>query len=79
MTNPSDASTDVRQFERACAYCGARFVVLVPRDATPTVLRDYHCPECGKSSEVHSSLPPLVRLVSPRTDGKTDAYQETIF
>ncbi|HSV54924.1 MAG TPA: hypothetical protein VLJ57_22565 [Burkholderiaceae bacterium] len=79
MTNSSDASTNVRQFERACTYCGARFSVTVLREAPPAVLRDYQCPDCGKSSEVHSSLPPLVRLVSRRTDGKSDNYQETIF
>ena len=38
-----------------------------------------HCPECGRGEEVHSLLPPLVRLLSPRTDGKSDRYQETIF
>ncbi len=80
MTHPSEARTDVRQFERACAYCGARFHVTVPREGGNTaLLRDYQCPECGKASEVRSLLQPLVRLIAPRTDGKTDAYQETIF
>lgn len=80
MTSPPEARNDVRQFEVACAYCGARFAVTVPRDGGETaVLRDYHCPECGKASEVRSLLPPLVRLLVPRTDGKSDAYQETIF
>jgi DNA-directed RNA polymerase subunit RPC12/RpoP len=80
MTEPNDAaSTQVRHFERSCAYCGARYAVTVPRASESAVLRDYHCPECGRGEEVHSLLPPLVRLLSPRTDGKSDSYQETIF
>jgi DNA-directed RNA polymerase subunit RPC12/RpoP len=80
MTTLPETRSDVRQFERTCVYCGARFAVTVPREGSATaVLRDYHCPECGKGSEVRSLLPPLVRLVAPRTDGKSDAYQETIF
>jgi hypothetical protein len=79
MTNPPDASAGVRQFERTCTYCGARLAVTIPRDAAAGVLRDYNCPECGKTFEVRSILPPLVRLIAPRNDGKTDSYQETIF
>lgn len=80
MTEPSDApSSQVRQFERTCGYCGARYAVTVPQAAVAAPLRDYHCPECGKTGEVHALLPPLVRLLAPRTDGKSDHYQETIF
>lgn len=82
MTNPpnaSTASTGVRQFERACTYCGARFAVTVSRKPLPGALHHYDCPECGKTSEIYSSLAPVVRLASLRTDGKSDNYQETLF
>ena len=40
---------------------------------------DCACPECGKSYEVEAAMQPGVRLVAPRTDGKDDRYQETMF
>ncbi|MDF2462686.1 MAG: hypothetical protein K0Q43_921 [Ramlibacter sp.] len=39
----------------------------------------YCCPECGKGYSTHAALPPLVSLLTKRTDGKNDGYQETMF
>lgn len=66
-------------FERSCGYCGARFRVLasqVPEHAQP---EDYACPECGKRYETEAAAEPEVLLLAPRTDGKQDRYQETMF
>jgi hypothetical protein len=39
----------------------------------------YACPECGKQYEAKAAMEPEVVLVGPRTDGKQDRYQETMF
>lgn len=65
-------------FESSCAYCGARFRVLAapPHD---THSEDYACPECGKHYEIDAQAEPEVQLLRPRSDGKRDRYQETMF
>ena len=78
MTDEASSDNGVRRFLQSCAYCGARSEITLPREPAAT-LQVYQCPECGKESEARSALPPLVRLVAPRTDGKSDAYQETLF
>jgi hypothetical protein len=71
-----ESTAGLRIFERSCAYCGARFRVLaMPGDFQ----EDYDCPECGKRYEIESYGEPEVTLLKPRTDGKTDRYQETMF
>lgn len=74
-----DAVTDVRRFEQGCAYCGARYRVTVPPQAVQEQVRSYHCPECNKETQIRASLPALVQLLAPRTDGRADPYQETFF
>ncbi len=66
-------------FVQSCAYCGARFEVLVSRLAGGDEHEDYACPECGKGYTTHAALSPLVSLLARRCDGKTDGYQETMF
>lgn len=66
-------------FVQSCAYCGARFEVLVSRQAGADEHEDYACPECGKGYTTHAALSPLVSLLAHRSDGKDDGYQETMF
>ncbi len=79
LPSPADAGLKRSGFERACIYCGARFHVELSRKSRDDGLQDYACPECGKTYEAQSALPPVVTLVARRTDGKTDRYQETMF
>ncbi|MBI2771263.1 MAG: hypothetical protein HYX47_16690 [Burkholderiales bacterium] len=66
-------------FVKSCAYCGARFAVFLSRQAGSDDEEDYGCPECGKGYTAHAALEPLVSLLAPRSDGKQDRYQETMF
>lgn len=66
-------------FERSCAYCGARFRVLVSHGPFADHLEEYGCPECGKRYETGAAHAPRVELLQPRRDGKTDRYQDTLF
>jgi predicted RNA-binding Zn-ribbon protein involved in translation (DUF1610 family) len=77
---PADPDTqgDLSVFEQSCAYCGARFRVLATRLPAEDA-QTYACPECGKSYEVEAAAEPQVQLLRPRTDGKNDRYQETMF
>jgi len=66
-------------FEKTCAYCGARFRVLATHLPDDPHREEYACPECGKTYEAEAASEPEVQLLGPRTDGKTDRYQETMF
>ena len=66
-------------FEKSCAYCGARFRVLATLTADHLHPEEYACPECGKSYVIRGVLEPQVQLLKPRTDGKGDRYQDTMF
>lgn len=66
-------------FETSCAYCGARFRVLATLQADEGRREEYACPECGKAYETDAVGEPEVQLLRPRTDGKHDRYQETMF
>jgi DNA-directed RNA polymerase subunit RPC12/RpoP len=66
-------------FEKACAYCGARFRVVLSHQPEADHSEEYACPECGKHYEAEAAQEPEVRLVGRRTDGKRDRYQETMF
>jgi hypothetical protein len=66
-------------FEKACDFCGARLEVSsVARQAEP---HPYHfaCPQCGKGYDISSFAPPHVRVLAPRSDGRTDGYEQTMF
>jgi DNA-directed RNA polymerase subunit RPC12/RpoP len=69
----------LRVFEKSCLYCGARFRVLASHLSRQDVPEAYACPECGKHYEIESAALPEVQLLKPRTDGKHDRYQETMF
>ena len=73
------ATTGLSIFEKSCGYCGARFRVLASRLPDEHVSEDYACPECGKRYELEAVMEPEVQLLHPRTDGKLDRYQETMF
>ena len=66
-------------FDKTCTYCGALFQVELARQDGGNPERVYACPECGKHYEVISALPPKVRLITARSDGKNGGYQETMF
>ena len=65
-------------FEETCAYCGAHFRVLAAQGTGGGATR-YACPDCGKTYELQAADEPEVHLLHGRTDGREDAYQETMF
>lgn len=73
------ATGSLSVFEQSCRYCGARFRVLATQPADETHVEEYACPECGKTYEVEAATEPEVQLLQPRSDGKDDRYQETMF
>lgn len=68
-----------RIFETCCGYCGARFRVLASPLPSAAQVQDYSCPECGRQYELDGLGDPQVLLLAPRSDGKQDRYQETMF
>lgn len=63
-----------------CDYCGAKYSLIVPTQAGHNEREDYYCPECQKRHYVRASLPIMmnnIRLIKPRTDGKTDRFSNT--
>jgi predicted RNA-binding Zn-ribbon protein involved in translation (DUF1610 family) len=66
-------------FEKSCSYCGARLRVLATQAPEDLHQEQYACPECGKSYVTAASSEPEVQLLRPRSDGKGDRYQETMF
>lgn len=66
-------------FEKTCSFCGARLRVLVSRLPDHPAHEDYHCPQCDKRYQVEAIQEPEVQLLAPRTDGRLDRYQETMF
>ena len=72
-------SLETGAFDKACDYCGARFEVAVARVSGSNRAQAFVCPQCGKHYEVRAAQAPSVRLIAPRTDGKKDRYQETMF
>jgi hypothetical protein len=73
------SQTELLCVERICGFCGARLevsVAAVPGEPKP---HTYSCPQCGKPDELESTGHPHVRVLAPRTDGRTGKYQETMF
>ena len=81
MSHPSVSETlfERSTLQKTCRYCGAQLEVRLARAPDGNEPFEYECPECGKEYEVEAALQPEVQLVAPRTDGKTDRYQETMF
>lgn len=74
-----DATLGLSVFEKSCAYCGARFRLVLSHRVDGDQPEEYGCPECGKQYQAEAALAPEVMLVGHRTDGKNDRYQETMF
>jgi hypothetical protein len=74
MTSP-----ELLCFERICGFCGAQLEVSCA--AMPGEAKSYHytCPQCGKPEDIGCTGHPHVRVLAPRTDGRTGLYQETMF
>jgi DNA-directed RNA polymerase subunit RPC12/RpoP len=66
-------------FEKSCAYCGARFRVLATHAPDDPHQEEYACPECGKSYATEAAGEPEVQLLRPRTDGRRNRYEDTMF
>ena len=66
-------------FEKSCTYCGARFRVVATHVTDDPHQEEYACPECGKGYAMAASSEPEVQLLKPRSDGKGDRYQDTVF
>ena len=66
-------------FETSCGYCGARFRVLAAYARDDPHQEDFSCPECGKHYAIEAAGEPEVQLLRPRSDGKDDRYQDTMF
>jgi hypothetical protein len=65
--------------ERICGFCGARLEVsaaAMPGEPKP---HHYSCPQCGKPEQIEVAGHPHVRVLAPRSDGRTGQYQETMF
>jgi len=65
--------------ERTCRFCGATLEVTAAEFAGEPQPHMYACPQCGKDDEVVSTGPPHVRVLRPRTDGRTGPYEQTMF
>jgi hypothetical protein len=65
--------------ETTCGYCGARLEVTAAAVEGEPKRHPYVCPQCGKAHRLTSTGHPHVRVLAPRTDGKTGKYQETMF
>ena len=61
--------------EQTCDYCGCVFQVVAPGQKGHEEPEEYYCPECNKEYKTRASNSPTVTLIKPRTDGKTDKYQ----
>lgn len=61
------------KFEQECS-CGAKFEVTVPGQVGHEEPEEYFCPECLFMYKTRASNTPAVRLISPRTDGKTTKH-----
>lgn len=57
-----------------CDYCGCVFRMENQLQDGHNEHEEYHCPECGKEYSIRASLSPRVTLITKRTDGKTDLY-----
>jgi predicted RNA-binding Zn-ribbon protein involved in translation (DUF1610 family) len=61
--------------EVTCDNCGATMDVVVAKQSGHNEREDFYCPACGKRHYMRASMPIAPpKLISPRTDGKTDQY-----
>lgn len=67
--------TTTEGHSQTCDYCGAEFSLTIPKQSGHNEREEYNCPECNKEYTVKASLPIMpsnIKLIKPRTDGKTD-------
>jgi hypothetical protein len=65
--------------EIPCDFCGARLEITAAEFASEPQPHSYVCPQCGKHHEIVTTGPPHVRVLAPRTDGRTGGYSQTMF
>jgi hypothetical protein len=77
MTSPLEPTFGYLKDKLAetCDNCGAGFEVVAPGQKGHEESEEYNCPECKKTFTIRASNSPRVRLLSARTDGKTDYYK----
>ncbi|UXY16203.1 hypothetical protein N8I74_04055 [Chitiniphilus purpureus] len=63
--------------DQTCNHCGARMRAMDTQQAGHNENEAYYCPACNKRFKVYAAFTPTVTLLSPRTDGKTDQYQNS--
>jgi hypothetical protein len=73
------ATPELLCVEKVCGFCGARLEVSAAEVPGEIRAHPYTCPQCGKPDEVESTGHPHVRVLAPRSDGRTGQYQETMF
>jgi len=62
--------------QHTCDYCGAELHVHITKQTAHNEKEEYYCPECDKRYYAKASLPiQRVQVLKPRTDGRTDKYQ----
>ena len=70
--------TTTEGHSHTCDNCGAEISVSVAKQSGHNEREEYYCPECNKRFTTRASLPIMqgnVKLIKPRTDEKTDKYQ----
>ena len=65
--------------ELACDYCGSTLEITAAEVAGEARMHPYVCPQCSKTHGIMCAGHPHVRVLKPRTDGKTNSYQQTMF
>ena len=65
--------------ESTCDYCGATLEITAAEIGGEARMQPYVCPQCIKTHAITCTGHPHVRVLKPRTDGKTSTYQQTMF
>ena len=63
-----------KDWEQTCDYCGCVFHMENQLQDGHNESEEYYCPECQKEYKIRAYNTPTVTLISKRTDGKTDRY-----
>lgn len=63
-----------KDWEQTCDYCGCVFRMQSQLQDGHNESEEYYCPECRKEYRIRACITPTVTLISGRTDGKTDLY-----
>lgn len=65
---------DDKDWEITCDYCGCVFRMESQLQDGHNESEEYYCPECHKEFKIRACITPQVTLISKRTDGKNDMY-----